>query len=202
MATSIVSPRDCRCPRYLARIMATSWPRSLRVHPPASLLSTLHPHSLTRSCQRRRRDEEGMCHSRCFHRIQRGQHHRAVSCMSSHGFFCFDPVGRHVTDGSSTQVNVKQAEIKYRTTWIAIIAVMAFTILSSLVLRTALSRENSRRDKATLASPTSSLSQDAQDYVAEKDSELEKGEDSHAEGLVSVDRDLTDWENKSFRYAL
>jgi hypothetical protein len=117
-------------------------------------------------------------------------------------FFCLNPAGRHVTDGSSTQVNVKQAEIKYRTTWIAIIAVMAFTILSSLVLRTALSRENSRRDKAALASPTSSLSQDAQDYVAEKDSELEKGEDSHAEGLVSVDRDLTDWENKSFRYAL
>jgi hypothetical protein len=99
------------------------------------------------------------------------------------------------------QVDVKQTKIKYRTTWIAIIIVMSFTIVSSVVLRFLLSRENARRDKAALISPAPSLPNNLQEYAPEKELEL-RTEESSLEDVMNVDKDLTDWEDKSFRYAL
>lgn len=98
-------------------------------------------------------------------------------------------------------VDLKQAPLKYRTTWIATIIVMIFTIVASLLLRVLWARENARRDKdALVLSPqlgTSSPRREKQIDRVDSASEA-----SMLEGVMHVDRDLTDWEDKSFRYSL
>ena len=92
---------------------------------------------------------------------------------------------------------MKQADLKYRTTWIATIVVMVFTIVSSLSLRVALSLENRRRDKEALLAPRM-----RPEPTSEKGSDALDGQNSIIEGIMHVDRDLTDWEDTSFRYSL
>ncbi|PSR72625.1 hypothetical protein PHLCEN_2v11509 [Hermanssonia centrifuga] len=94
-------------------------------------------------------------------------------------------------------VDVKQAPLKYRTTWISTIVVMVFTIVSALLLRLILARENARRDKDALASPptpTEGSSEKIHDVIGTRNKSFE--------GIMHVDRDLTDWEDRSFRYSL
>ncbi|THG96701.1 hypothetical protein EW026_g5177 [Hermanssonia centrifuga] len=94
-------------------------------------------------------------------------------------------------------VDVKQAPLKYRTTWISTIVVMVFTIVSALLLRLILARENARRDKDALASPptpTEGSSEKIHDVMGTRIKSFE--------GIMHVDRDLTDWEDRSFRYSL
>lgn len=57
-----------------------------------------------------------------------------------------------------------------------------------------LARENIRRDKNALANPLENLSEKASDKMASQTSILE--------GIMHVDKDLTDWEDTSFRYSL
>ncbi|KAI0685496.1 MFS general substrate transporter [Cytidiella melzeri] len=92
-------------------------------------------------------------------------------------------------------VNEKQADLKYRTTWIAIIVVMSLTMLASCVLRVMLSRENARRDRTSQGALNTA-------YDTEKASDIDVNEDGSFEGIMHVDKDLTDWEDASFRYSL
>ncbi len=83
---------------------------------------------------------------------------------------------------------------------------MAFTMVSSLILRIMLARENARRDKDALASSAAMASpRELPVPVSEKASEAESSEKSDSasyEGIMHLDKDLTDWEDKSFRYSL
>ncbi len=84
---------------------------------------------------------------------------------------------------------------------------MAFTVVSSLILRIMLARENARRDKDALASSVAIASpRELPTPVSEKASEVassEKSDSASYEGiLMHLDKDLTDWEDKSFRYSL
>ncbi|KAI0818858.1 MFS general substrate transporter [Irpex lacteus] len=103
-------------------------------------------------------------------------------------------------------INTKEVDVKYRTIWIGIITVMAFTMVSSLVLRILLARENARRDKDALASSAAMASpRELPIPVSEKASEVESSEKSDSasyEGIMHLDKDLTDWEDKTFRYSL
>lgn len=74
---------------------------------------------------------------------------------------------------------------------------MVFTILASFVLRFILQRENSRRDKEALITPHTHPG-----TTSEKSSEIVASQVSLPEGIMHVDRDLTDWEDKTFRYSL
>ncbi|KAI0684268.1 MFS general substrate transporter [Cytidiella melzeri] len=95
-------------------------------------------------------------------------------------------------------VNQDQAGLKYRTTWIVIITVMVLTIISSFVLRILLSRENARRDRDALA-----LHAEVSENVThEKGSDIDVNGDDSLEGIMHIDKDLTDWEDQSFRYTL
>ena len=101
------------------------------------------------------------------------------------------------------QVNVKQAPLKYRTTWIATIVVMVFTIIASLVLRVVWARENARRDKDAMASSIPGRPESSFDEIKEEVLGSKAGSQSSIlEGMMQVDRDLTDWEDKTFRYSL
>ncbi|EKM54882.1 uncharacterized protein PHACADRAFT_96377 [Phanerochaete carnosa HHB-10118-sp] len=100
-------------------------------------------------------------------------------------------------------VNVKQAPQKYRTTWIAIIVVMVFTIVAALVLRVAWAHENARRDKDALVRTLSGRPEGSSEKIREADLGSSSGsQTSVVEGIMHVDRDLTDWEDRSFRYSL
>lgn len=72
---------------------------------------------------------------------------------------------------------------------------MVFTIVAALALRVMLVRENNRRDKDALVAPRVTQSE----YTSEKASASQA---SLAEGIMHVDRDLTDWEDATFRYSL
>lgn len=111
------------------------------------------------------------------------------------------------------QVNTDEAPIKYRTTWISTIVVMCFTIVAAVILGVVLARENRRRDREASApsiAPTGIASCAVPETlkISEKGGDGEKhkyrtdDQDGSAEGLMRVDRDLTDWEDKSFRYSL
>lgn len=83
---------------------------------------------------------------------------------------------------------------------------MAFTMVSSLILRIMLARENARRDKNSLASSAAMVPpRELPAPVSEKASEVEssvKTDSASYEGIMHLDKDLTDWEDKSFRYSL
>ncbi|KAK4051674.1 hypothetical protein OIO90_004624 [Microbotryomycetes sp. JL221] len=85
-----------------------------------------------------------------------------------------------------------QKAIKYRDTWIALICCMGATCLLSLLLRLVLMRENTRRDRAYGASGTHGASGDSGDSKEAIQDVLEKQEVM----------DLTDGQNKVFRYSL
>lgn len=74
---------------------------------------------------------------------------------------------------------------------------MVFTIVASVGLRVMLSRENTRRDKDALAIPRAQS-----EYTSEKASDIAASQTSIIEGVMHVDKDLTDWEDPSFRYSL
>lgn len=99
-------------------------------------------------------------------------------------------------------VNVKQAPEKYRTTWIAVIVVMACTMLASFVLRFLWAHENARRDKDALASPVPARPESVWGTVKEGAAGSQGSQTSVFDGAMQVDRDLTDWEDRTFRYSL
>ena len=108
------------------------------------------------------------------------------------------------------QVNTDEAPVKYRTTWISIIVVMCFTVVAAAFMGIMLARENTRRDRLTpsISRPAPSTPQPSS-HTSEKHDEAEKyaeagisGSNGSVEGLMHVDRDLTDWEDTSFRYLL
>ncbi|KZT50798.1 hypothetical protein CALCODRAFT_504295 [Calocera cornea HHB12733] len=97
-------------------------------------------------------------------------------------------------------VDTTQAPEKYRTMWISIIVVMCFTILSSLALRLMWARENRRRD-ALPPVASEEQEQEGREKVGEETGRTETDFGS-TEGVMHVERDLTDWENGRFRYSL
>lgn len=87
-----------------------------------------------------------------------------------------------------TVFTTERAE-KYRSTWIAIVVSMGVTMVLSLVLRVLLAKENRDRDEE----------QRREREGREKD----KGSDGGEEEEERVEReDLTDFENRNFRYSL
>jgi hypothetical protein len=87
-----------------------------------------------------------------------------------------------------TVFTTERAE-KYRSTWIAIVVSMGVTMVLSLVLRVLFERENRKRDEE----------QRREREGGEKD----KGSDGGEEEEERVEReDLTDFENRNFRYSL
>ena len=107
-------------------------------------------------------------------------------------------------------VNTDEAPIKYRTTWISIIIVMCLTIVAAAVMYVLLRMENARRDRVYGApSPVPATpvveKEHPHDHDGEKQApslaDVTTGGDS-IEGLMHVDRDLTDLEDQSFRYSL
>ncbi|KZO89503.1 MFS general substrate transporter, partial [Calocera viscosa TUFC12733] len=95
-------------------------------------------------------------------------------------------------------VNTAQAPEKYRTTWISIVVVMCFTVVASLILRIAWARENRRRDALP---PPVRDEHEGTEKVGEQTGRTETDFDS-ADGIMHVEKDLTDWENTAFRYSL
>lgn len=87
--------------------------------------------------------------------------------------------------------------MKYRTTWIAVIVVMCLTIAASLGLRVSYARENSRRDKEARAIAEVGVRRvsDEKDGRGTDTGRWRPDETSKVE-------DLTDWEDRSFRYSL
>ncbi|KAK4330274.1 Major facilitator superfamily domain-containing protein [Rhodotorula toruloides] len=92
-------------------------------------------------------------------------------------------------------VFISEKSVKFRSTWIALYVSLGVVMLLSLLLRFILARENRLRQSTTSSAPTSS--------------DPEKVDDSCASSVVSdeeqerIEReDLTDWENKRFRYTL
>lgn len=80
---------------------------------------------------------------------------------------------------------------------------MIFTIITSLVLRIVWARENTRRDQASSVCPASGPHKSA--AGEEKEGEIAGPRGSRVNVLdsaVPADRDLTDWEDQSFRYSL
>jgi hypothetical protein len=87
-------------------------------------------------------------------------------------------------------VNTDEAPVKYRTTWIAIIAVMVYAIVASFMLRIYLARENRTRDQL---------------YGITNKNRTEKGvmdEETRDTSLSRSAPELTDWEDLHFRYTL
>jgi hypothetical protein len=97
---------------------------------------------------------------------------------------------------SSYSVIASEAPIKYRSAWITVIVSMAFTTLASLVLRWMYVRENKRRD----ALAENKAGAETPGVVSGGEKEVLAG--AEVEGDDDKARDLTDWENKAFRYAL
>ncbi|KAK0448770.1 major facilitator superfamily domain-containing protein [Armillaria borealis] len=84
-----------------------------------------------------------------------------------------------------------EAHIHYKSTWIAIIVCMCFVSVASLVLRYILNAENRRRDDLL----ASSVSQKGYDEASKAGDQEEKGDKFAFE-------DLTDFQQKDFRYVL
>lgn len=109
--------------------------------------------------------------------------------MSFPSSFGFQRVSELIQDGFATSYVVLTPEkpIKYRSTWIALIVCMAFTSVVSILLRLLLARENRRRDAQFGAAPMDERgSSETVDEMLDKQQAL----------------DLTDGENKAFRYSL
>ncbi|RSH84021.1 hypothetical protein EHS25_005266 [Saitozyma podzolica] len=90
-------------------------------------------------------------------------------------------------------VFAQEAKIKYRSTWISVIVVMAFASLASIVLRFTYLYENKRRDRVAQATPEARP-------VAED-------EKASTDGLPAIDsvaafEDKTDKQKPEFRYTL
>lgn len=87
---------------------------------------------------------------------------------------------------------------------------MSFTMVSAMVLRVILARENARRDKDALACATppvptapSVLVSPASEKASSVVESTEKPESTSYEGRpIAGNKDLTDREDKSFRYTL
>ena len=81
---------------------------------------------------------------------------------------------------------------------------MVFTVVAALVLRIAWARENARRNKDAMASSIPGRPESSFDEVKEKVLGSRIGSQSSIlpEGVMHIDKDLTDWEDKSFRYSL
>jgi hypothetical protein len=79
---------------------------------------------------------------------------------------------------------------------------MVFTIVASLVLRSLWARENSKRDKDAMASSIPRRPESPFDEIKEEVLGSAESRPSILEGVMHVDKDLTDWEDKNFRYSL
>ena len=96
-------------------------------------------------------------------------------------------------------VNADEAHIKYRTTWISIIIVMCLTIGAAAVMGMLLATENRGRDRTQGSSGgTGTLEKEGEKHA----NVVADEKDGSVEGLMHVDRDLTDWEDQTFRYSL
>ncbi|KAK0195047.1 major facilitator superfamily domain-containing protein [Armillaria mellea] len=91
----------------------------------------------------------------------------------------------------SLLVLTPEAHIHYKSTWIAIIVCMCFVSVASLVLRYVLNTDNRRRE-VLLASSASQKGDD----------EALKAEDQEEKGDKFMFEDLTDFQQKDFRYVL
>lgn len=95
-------------------------------------------------------------------------------------------------------VNVSEKNVKFRGTWIALYCSLGIVCVCSLLLRYLLRRENSKRAhipieplRPTAAhTPDTGSINDEKEGISASPAEMEKEED------------LTDWQNKSFRYTL
>lgn len=96
--------------------------------------------------------------------------------------------------GAPYSVLTPERPIKYRTTWITLIACMAATMVLSFVLRFVLARENKRRD--ALEDARSSSKSHGGASVGDSKEDINDLRDK------SQDLDLTDRENRGFRYIL
>ncbi|GAA5980577.1 hypothetical protein JCM5350_004353 [Sporobolomyces pararoseus] len=85
--------------------------------------------------------------------------------------------------------------LKYRSTWISIIVSMGVTCLLSLVLRGLFIRENKKRDREELERKRSKEENEEQKMEEEEEEEEELQERVEKQ-------DLTDFENRKFRYSL
>ncbi|GAA5955885.1 hypothetical protein JCM3765_000028 [Sporobolomyces pararoseus] len=86
--------------------------------------------------------------------------------------------------------------LKYRSTWISILVSMGVTCLCSVVLRGMFIRENKKRDKEEEEERSNTIEE-------EKKKSEEEEEDTLNELEERVEReDLTDFENRKFRYSL
>lgn len=86
---------------------------------------------------------------------------------------------------------------------------MCFTIVAAVFMGTMLALENRQRDREAAVSsstPTSApeLGKTGEPLQAVNEKIMGEGHEreSSVEGLLHVDRDLTDWEDRSFRYTL
>ena len=93
-------------------------------------------------------------------------------------------------------MNTKQAPVKYRTAWIGVIVGMCVTIVIAGVLRVSWARENARREREFGPATV-----DAGAAVGPERARHEKEESEEGNEVAAVD-DLTDWEDKKFRYEL
>ncbi|GAA5832926.1 hypothetical protein JCM3766R1_000359 [Sporobolomyces carnicolor] len=96
-------------------------------------------------------------------------------------------------------VFVSERPLKYRSTWIAIVVAMGVTIALSFVLRVILARENLAREQQRRDSAASSPAA-AEEKERQQDDDLGPDDES-LEARVERD-DLTDFENRQFRYSL
>ncbi|GAA5915708.1 uncharacterized protein JCM6883_000613 [Sporobolomyces salmoneus] len=89
-------------------------------------------------------------------------------------------------------VFTEERPIKYQSTWVAIVVSMGVTMALSLVLRGILVKENKARDAEA-----------ERERVKKEKEVIEDGESTKESLEATVEReDLTDWENRKFRYSL
>lgn len=132
------------------------------------------------------------------------------TCLCKHQGVLADPRQYTVVAG--------EVVIKYRSTWIAVLCAISFTIVASLVLRVAFARENKRRDAIAASAPALPISPPlvgataGQETAAASDEGNKEASAAETEPRVSNEgiiltsleqyKDRTDKQLPSFRYAL
>lgn len=114
---------------------------------------------------------------------------------------------KQFTDISQYTVIAAEVRIKYRSTWIAVLIAISFTIIASFVLRFAFIRENKKREAAGVSAASQPSAQaSVGDTPSEEKNGLEAESGATKEGLALSSladyRDKTDKEIPSFRYVL
>ena len=100
---------------------------------------------------------------------------------------------------SSYSVIASEKNVKYRSAWITLLVATAFTTIASLVLRWMYRKENKKRGECLVT--LTEVSKDSSPHTPHGDGEKE-AESESGKGDFDKKKDLTDWENKAFRYTL